>query len=556
MRLGTQPRQRLTLVVACTAQVMMVLDVMIVSVALPSLQRELHLSPAGLEWVVSAYALALAALIPTGGALGDHFGRKRVFMSGVALFMLASVGCALSVSGGMLIGFRVIQGIGGAVMSSLTLSLITEAYPPEARTGPIGLWAAVSGLAVAGGSVVGGLLLSVFPWSSIFWVNVPIGIATLVISRFAVAESREPVPRPFDTGGVALSASGLFLLTFGLVDSSDAGWSSPVVAACVLAGVALLMIFFVWERRTTFPMVPSALLRTRSFGRASAVYLLAYLAFSGFIYYVTLFFQNVDGWSALRTGLSWLLFCIPYFVVAQLAKRVQRLLSVASAIGLGCLIAAAGMLGMSQLNTATPFAWPAVWYVLVGVGFALMVPAGSTAAMAQVPEGSSGIGSGLFNACRQVGTATGLAILGSIGASVTLAFWRHQSAAFSPAAQRRAARVGSDVAGGQVHAVATHVSAHALNPAVDSFLHGFELALLLAGVIVALGGVVGFLGLRHLQPPASPARQMTEAGTRNDGPLRMESGQASLGPGSQPIRCAHSSARWMIAQTIGAFALV
>jgi MFS family permease len=175
---------------------MMVLDVMIVSVALPSLQRELHLSPAGLEWVVSAYALALAALIPAGGALGDHFGRRRVFMSGVALFMLASVGCALSVSGGMLIGFRVIQGIGGAVMSSLTLSLITEAYPPEARPGPIGLWAAVSGLAVAGGSVVGGLLLSVFPWSSIFWVNVPIAVATLAISWFAVAESREPVPRP------------------------------------------------------------------------------------------------------------------------------------------------------------------------------------------------------------------------------------------------------------------------------------------------------------------------------------------------------------------------
>src|ERR1700745_486711 len=206
MALATRPRQRLTLAVACTAQVMMVLDVMIVSVALPSLQHELGLSPAGLEWVVSAYALALAALIPTGGALGDHCGRRRIFMSGVALFTLASVGCALSVSGGMLIGFRVIQGIGGAVMSSLTLSLISEAYPPEARAGPIGLWAAVSGLAVAGGSVLGGLLLTVFPWSSIFWVNVPIGVLAVGITLAAVAESREPVPRPFDRVGVALSA--------------------------------------------------------------------------------------------------------------------------------------------------------------------------------------------------------------------------------------------------------------------------------------------------------------------------------------------------------------
>jgi MFS transporter, DHA2 family, methylenomycin A resistance protein len=512
MSLVTALRQRLTLAVACTAQVMMVLDVMIVSVALPSLQHELHLSPAGLEWVVSGYALALATLIPVGGALGDHFGRKRVFMSGVALFTLASVGCALSGSGGVLIGFRVIQGIGGAVMSSLTLSLIAEAYPPAARTGPIGLWAAVSGLAVAGGSVVGGVLLSVFPWSSIFWVNVPIGIVTLAISRAAVAESREPLPRPFDTGGVALSASGLLLLTFGLVYSADASWHSPVVAACVVAGIAVLMIFFVWEHRTAFPMVPPALLRTRSFGRASAVYLLAYLAFSGFIYYVTLFFQNVDGWSALRTGLSWLFFCVPYFAVAQLSRWVGRRLSVASAVGLGCLIAAVGMVGMSQLTTATPFAWPAVCYILVGVGFALMVPAGSAAAMAGVPEGSSGIGSGLFNACRQVGTATGLAILGSIGASVTLAHWHRETASFPPAGQQQAAQAGADVAGGQVHAAAAHVSGHALDPAVTSFLQGFELALLLAGVILAVGGIVGFRGLRHLQIPVPPERQMTDPG--------------------------------------------
>ena len=513
MTLSTARGQRLTLAVACTAQVMMVLDVMIVSVALPSLQHELHLSPAGLEWVVSAYALALAALIPAGGALGDHFGRKRLFMTGVCLFTVASAGCALSVSGGMLIGFRVIQGIGGAVMSSLTLSLITEAYPPEARTGPIGLWAAVSGLAVAGGSVAGGLLLSVFPWSSIFWVNVPIGIATVVISQVAVAESREPVPRPFDIGGVALSACGLLLLTFGFVESSDVGWHSLAVAACVAAGAAVLVVFFVWEHRTASPMVPPALLRTPSFAWACAVYLLAYLAFSGFIYYVTLFFQNIDRWSALRTGLSWLFFCIPYFVVAQSGKRIGRRLPVAWAVGLGCLIAAAGMLGMSQLTQATPFAWPAACYVLVGVGFALMVPAGSSAAMAGVPAGSSGIGSGLFNACRQIGTATGLAILGSIGAGVTLASWHHQAGAFPAAGQQRAAQVGTEVAGGQVHAAAAYVGGHAHAPAVTSFLQGFELVLLVAGAVLAAAAIVGFLGLRHLRGPQSRQRQLTDVKT-------------------------------------------
>ena len=494
---------------------MMVLDVMIVSVALPSLQHELHLSPAGLEWVVSAYALALATLIPMGGALGDHFGRKRTFLCGLGVFTLASVGCALAPSGGALIGFRVIQGIGGAVMSSLTLALITEAYPPEDRTGPIGLWAAVSGLAVAGGSVIGGLLLSAFPWSSIFWVNVPIGIATAAIATVAVAESREPVPRPFDTGGVVLSAAGLLLLTFGLVYSSDASWHSPVAIISVVAGLLILVAFARWERRTPFPMVPAALLRTRSFGRAAAVYLLAYLAFSGFIYYVTLFFQNVDGWSALRTGLSWLFFCLPYFAVAQLSGRIARYLPVAAAVGWGCLIAAAGLLGMSQLTATTPFAWPAVCYVLVGVGFALMVPAGSAAAMADVPAGSSGIGSGLFNACRQLGTAIGLAILGAIGVGVALARWHGDTASLPAAARHRAVQAGPQVAGGQVHAAAGYVGGHALQAATAAFLQGFEVAVLLAGVILILAAAVGFLGLRQVRPPVPGERRKT--GVRTTG---------------------------------------
>ena len=286
------------------------------------------------------------------------------------------------------------------------------------------------------------------------------------------------------------------------------------MAACVAAGVAVLVVFFVWEHRAAFPMVPPALLRTPSFGRACAVYLLAYLAFSGFIYYVTLFFQNVDGWSALRTGLSWLFFCIPYFAVAQLGKWVERRLPVASAVGWGCLIAAAGVLGMSQLTTATPFAWPAACYILVGVGFALMVPAGSSAAMAEVPEGSSGIGSGLFNACRQIGTATGLAILGSIGAGVTLADWHHQAGSLPRAEQQRAAQVGADVAGGQVHVGrrVPQAGTHSIRR-WPHFSRASSSPCSWPGAILAAAGVVGFLGLRHLQSPASRQRQRTDVST-------------------------------------------
>ena len=263
----------------------------------------------------------------------------------------------------------------------------------------------------------------------------------------------------------------------------------------------LLAVFGVWEHRAASPMIPPALLRTASFVRASAAYLLAYLAFSGFIYYVTLFFQNVEQWSALRTGLSWLFFCLPYAFVAQLGKRVERRLSAAQAVGWGCLIAAAGTVGMSQIGTTTPFAWPAVCYALVGVGFGLLVPSGSAAAMSRLPEGSSGIGSGLFNACRQIGTAVGLGIMGSIATSAIVADW-HRRAMSLPAGRQRAAGLGPEVAGGQVHLVAASAGRAALDPAVASFLRGFELALVLSGAILVAAALVGLLGLRHLRADA------------------------------------------------------
>lgn len=265
-------------------------------------------------------------------------------------------------------------------------------------------------------------------------------------------------------------------------------------------------------------MAPPALLRTRSFATACGVYLLAYLAFSGFIYYVTLYFQNVQRWSAFHTGLSWLLFCIPYFAVAQRRHQFARWLPEAMAIGWGCVIAAAGTLGMSQLTTTITFALPAVSYVLVGVGFGLMVPAGSAAAMAEVPPDSSGIGSGLFNACRQIGTAMGLAILGSVATSIIVADWRGRVRSFAPAERLHASGLGADVAGGQIKAVTTAVGQHAHSAAVASYLHGFEAALIAASVILIGAGALGFLGLRRLRqtPETSAAGEVENVGDHGE----------------------------------------
>ena len=229
-------QKRLTLLAMCIGQGMILLDVTIVNVALPSIQRQLHESSGDLEWVVSAYALSLAALIPLSGTLGDRFGRKRFFAVGMVVFALGSVACALSTSAPELIGARAFQGVGGAIMSALALSILSETYSGKARAGAIGIWATVAGLGFGLGPVVGGLLLGVFGWSSVFWVNVPFAVAGVVLTVTVVPESRNPDTRAVDVPGVLASAAGLLALTFGLVESSSNSWTSTPVWVSIVAG--------------------------------------------------------------------------------------------------------------------------------------------------------------------------------------------------------------------------------------------------------------------------------------------------------------------------------
>lgn len=274
-------RRRLTLVAMCIAQGMTLLDVTIVNTALPSIQRELHMTAGQLEWVISAYALSLAAFIPLGGALGDRYGRKRFFLAGMVVFTLGSVACALSTSDVALIGSRALQGAGGAFMSALTLAILTETYPVERRAGAFGMWAAISGLGFGLGPVVGGALLSVFSWSAVFWVNVPVAVAGFVIAIVAVTESRNPEGRALDAVGMVAVALGLLGLTFGLIESSSHPWASLDVVGPLVGGAILLAFFVLWESRTSSPMLPPSLLRARSFVSGCGVYLLTYRRWPG-----------------------------------------------------------------------------------------------------------------------------------------------------------------------------------------------------------------------------------------------------------------------------------
>ena len=461
----------------CIAQGMTLLDVTIVNTALPSIQRELHMTAGQLEWVISAYALSLAAFIPLGGALGDRFGRKRFFLVGMVVFTLGSVACALSTSDVALIGSRALQGAGGAFMSALTLAILTETYPVERRAGAFGMWAAISGLGFGLGPVVGGALLSVFSWSSVFWVNVPLAMAGFVIALVAVTESRNPEGRALDVVGMVAIALGLLGITFGLIESSSHPWASLDVAGPLVVGVVLVVFFVLWEGRTSSPMLPPSLLRARSFVSGCGVYLLTYLALAGVMFYVTLLFQDVEGWSPFRTGVSWLSMNIPFIVAAQSAGRLRRNAS-SRCRSWSAAAWSAQRASPSSRCCRTPrrSPWPSsatCWWASVG---ARWYRAWSTSPCATCLSAFSGGASGLVNAARQVGTSVGLAVLGTIGVHAATSSVGHP--------QRRGAgggRTGSVRRRRVRSRTVTHALGSQYRPdAVAAFVSGYHLALIVA----------------------------------------------------------------------------
>ncbi len=497
------PRPGVTLAAMCVAQGMILLDVTIVNVALPSMQRALGVTPANLEWVISAYTLALAALILVGGGFGDRYGRKRVFLVGLGVFTGASALCALAPDDPQLIAARAAQGVGGALMAALTLSILVDAVPPDRRTAAIGIWAAVAGLGFGLGPILGGLLIQAFDWSAVFWVNVPLGIAAFVVTALGVRESRDPGARRLDPLGAVLAAGGLGLLTVGLIETNQAAWTSPRVVALLGAAALLLIGLVVWERRAPSPMLPPAVLRERGLAAGSAVYAFAYLALAGMFFWATLFFQNLAGWSALRTGLSWIPLNLPFLAVSLAAGRVGATFGARRVVVVGAVLGAVGMASLAQIDARTPYrgAWPG--YVLVGLGYGLLVPAVSAAAMASVPPATAGIGSGVLNSARQVGASVGLAVLGSLGVAAAARSWT-QAVQAMPADLRGAAHgVLQRVAGAEARSVADTLGAAALAPAVAAFLDGYRVALRAAAAALALAALTALVGL----PPSGRHRQ-------------------------------------------------
>jgi EmrB/QacA subfamily drug resistance transporter len=411
------PRSAWTVALAGLGAFMSALDVVVVSTALPTLQHRLEASLATLEWTLNAYSLVFGALMLTGAALGDRFGRRRMYVLGLMTFVAGSVFAAVSSAAGMLIAARVVQGAGAAVVVPLTLTLISDAFPAEKRGAAIGLWGGITGLGVAAGPVVGGAIVQGLSWQWIFWLNVPVGLAVAGLSRLRLVESRGPRPH-LDLGGMALAGAGLFALTWAPVRAPSVGWGSPEVAGSLVAGAALMAAFLAWERRARYPMLPLAYFRRRGFATANAVIFFQFISVIGSLFFITQLFQLGMGYSPFQAGLRILVWMAMPMVVAPIAgaladrigNRPFMVVGLAmQAIGLGWLASAAGP-GTGYGTLVAPL-------IVSGIGVSLCFPTVANEVTGSVPAADVGVAAGTNNALNALGGVFGVAILAAIFAA-------------------------------------------------------------------------------------------------------------------------------------------
>lgn len=413
--LAEENRRWWTLAALSFSLFMIMLDNTVVNVALPSIQRSLHVGLSELEWIVNAYALMFAVLMLSGGKLADLLGRRKVFASGLVVFTLSSLVCGLASSAGLLIGARAVQGIGAAFMMPATLGIISAVFPPKERGAAIGIWAGVSAMALAIGPLVGGLITEHIAWSWIFYINVPIGALALVATAVLVPESRDrSAVQRLDLPGVLASGLGLFALVFSLIEANSYGWTSGRIVALLAAAVVLLAAFVVLELRQQAPMLDLRLFRDGTFAGANAVALMVSLAMFGVFFYLSLFMQNVLLYSPVKAGASFLPMTVLIILVAPVAGRLSDRFGSRWLIAGGMTLTAGSLLVFAQLTQGSSY-WSMFPGLLIGgVGMAMTMSPMTAAALGSVPVNKAGVGSGVLNTFRQVGGALGIAVMGAI----------------------------------------------------------------------------------------------------------------------------------------------
>ncbi len=508
-----------TLMTVSVATFMLLLDITVVNVALPSIRNDLGASFTDLQWVVDAYALTLAALVLTAGSLADRLGRRRVFAAGLGIFSLASLLCGFSPDPTFLNIARAIQGIGGAVMFATSLALVAQEFPAGRERGTaMGIYGATIGVAVAIGPLVGGALTDGIGWQSIFFLNVPIGIAGIALTYLKIRESRDPNATRVDWPGVASFSVGLFLLVFALVRGNDEGWGSTLIVSLFAGSGVLLAAFVAIESRVREPMLPLGLFKRPSFtGVQVAAFAVSASAFALFLYF-TLYFQNYLGYSPLQAGLRYLPITMVSFFVAPVAGLLLSRVPARVLMSSGLAITGTGLMLMSGLNASDEWTALLGGFLVLGVGVGLLNPVIGDVAISVVPKERSGMAAGIMDTFRQVGVSVGIAVWGAVFVAQGANKVRELTAGTATAGGDHPRQLVEAASSGSLpqalHSVPAQAQAPVAHAAREGFLAGFNDVLTLGGLLCIAGAVVVLWLVRERdierEPVETESRQETE----------------------------------------------
>ena len=491
-----------TLVLISIATFMLLLDITVVNVALPDIQRDLDASLSSLQWVVDAYSLMLAAFLLTAGSLGDRLGRRRVFSLGFALFTFASFLCGIAGDPTLLNLARGLQGIGGAAMFATSLALIGQEFHGRDRATAFGVWGATVGGAVAIGPLVGGLITEHFGWEWIFFVNIPIGVVAILLTEARLANVAAQDPQRIDLPGLLTFSTGLFLLIFGLIRGNAEGWGSLPIVASLVGSAALLLAFVAIEARSAHPMLELSLFRKPAFNGVSAVAFGLSAGMFAMFLYLTIYMQGVLGYSPLETGLHFLPLTVLSFIAAPIAGKLSHRVPIRVLVGLGLGLVGVGLALMRGLGPDSEISDLLPGFLIAGLGIGITNPGIGQAAIAVVPAAKSGMGSGINTTFRQVGIATGVASLGAVFQSQV----DSKLASLLPNAPSGLAEAvssgGSRAAAG---AAPPGQRVEVVHAAKLAFVSGLNEILLIGAIVAFIGAALGFALVRTSDFVTAPA---------------------------------------------------
>jgi EmrB/QacA subfamily drug resistance transporter len=492
---GENAREKvLVLLTMCFALAMAMLDNTVVNVALPTISRELDAGVSELQWIVDGYVLAFASLILTGGIVGDRYGRKKTFLTGLVVFTAASLACGLSQDTAQLIAARALQGVGAALLLPGTLSIITVTFPAHERARAIGLWAGVSGLALALGPTVGGLMVERLGWESVFFLNVPIGVIAFLVATRTVRESTSPEQRRLDVPGLVLGTSALFLVTYGLIESNERGWSDALIVGSLVGFVVLLVAFLAWERRSTQPMMPLRLFRIPAFSAGNTVAFSVSLGMFATFFFLSLYMQTIRGYTAFEAGVRFLPMTLAIIATAPNAGRYAQKHGSRIPMTYGLLLAGGGLLALSRLSLETPYLFMLPVFAIMGHGIGATMAPMTAAVMNSVGAERAGLGSAMTNTSREVGGVFGIALLGTV---LTTRLRDVIEPALAPLGLSPAQQAAvADAAGhGNVDPALLATLPPELQPRVvdafrESFMSGFRVSLVIGGLVLLFAAVL------------------------------------------------------------------